>query len=88
MFDTVDFTGDASPASSPGKSAIKDIKARLRQLGVSEDRIAQCVEKSELSALLEQVPALHAKSYKYDCSHDEHVHVDGGSRSANMLYGC
>ncbi len=47
--------GDASPAMSPGKSAIKEIKARLRQLGVSDDRIAQCVEKSELNALLEQV---------------------------------
>lgn len=44
----------ASGTASPGKSAIKEIKGRLRQLGVSEDVISQCVEKRDLHALLDQ----------------------------------
>ena len=37
--------------SSPG-STVGVIKAKLRQLGVSDERIAECVERSELDALL------------------------------------
>lgn len=44
----------ASGTTSPGKSAIKEIKGRLRQLGVSEEVISQCVEKRDLQALLDQ----------------------------------
>mmetsp|Transcript_26716 Transcript_26716/g.61003 ORF Transcript_26716/g.61003 Transcript_26716/m.61003 type:complete len:87 (+) Transcript_26716:1021-1281(+) len=50
----------ASPATSGDvlspntTSAIKDIKTKLRQLGVAEEKISECVEKRDLLALLDQ----------------------------------
>jgi hypothetical protein len=40
-----------------GESPVKDLKARLRQLGVAEEKIHMCSEKKELESLLVQASA-------------------------------
>ena len=44
--------GLAGDEASPGGGGIRHVKAMLRQLGVDEGKIADCVERSELDALL------------------------------------